>query len=176
MVAPAPGSTPLKKPMPVPRRIGIIERRHSSRVSHRLPDMRMISDRPLSRSSRPENTSAIANRPTTTTMKPMPSCSSGRSKVKRCCPLCRSMPMVANISPRNIDSRPLASDGPVSAATEVIANSISVKYSAGPNLSAKPASGTASSDSSTTDIVPATNEAIAEIASAAPARPLRAIA
>ena len=47
MVAPAPGNTPLKNPIRPPRRIGMIERPHSSRVNHRRPLSLMISALPL---------------------------------------------------------------------------------------------------------------------------------
>ncbi len=49
-------------------------------------------------------------------------------------------------------------------------------YSGGPNLSARVASGGATSVSTITPKVPATNEPTAAMQSAAPARPLRAIA
>ena len=65
---------PIKKPMMEPRQIGPLERRHSSRVIHSLPVMRMAGSLvPEWIFSRPRNTSASANMPTTTTMKPMPS-------------------------------------------------------------------------------------------------------
>ena len=83
--------------------------------------------------------------------------------------------MVAIIKPKMVDSRPLAGDLPESEATAVRANSIRVKYSAGPNFKAVEASGTANSVSATTPSVPAMKEPMAEIARAAPARPLRAI-
>ena len=53
------------------------------------------------------------------------------------------MPMVAIIKPRIVASKPSAADFPVSVDTAVIANNISVKYSAGPNLSAIDDNGTA---------------------------------
>ena len=83
--------------------------------------------------------------------------------------------MVAIIRPRIVDSRPLAGDFPESDATAVRANSIRVKYSAGPNFKAVEESGTANSVRATTPRVPAMKEPMADIASAAPARPLRAI-
>ncbi len=49
-------------------------------------------------------------------------------------------------------------------------------YSGGPKRSAKSASGGASSIKATTLAVPATKEPMAAMASAAPARPLRAMA
>ena len=55
------------------------------------------------------------------------------------------------------------------------AASISEKYSAGPNSRARPVNGAPSAATSTVETQPAKNEPIAEIESAAPARPLRAI-
>jgi hypothetical protein len=79
------------------------------------------------------------------------------------------------MSPSSVESMPFAGEEPVSEATAVIAKSMSVKYSAGPNLSAIDESGIAKSVSATTPIVPAMNEPIAETANAAPALPFFAI-
>ena len=54
-------------------------------------------------------------------------------------------------------------------------STISEKYSAGPKCAATAASGAASSAQISVATVPATNEAMAAIASAGPARPCRAI-
>jgi len=83
--------------------------------------------------------------------------------------------MVAIIRPRIVAMRPLAGDLPVSVDTAVIANSISVKYSAGPNLRAIEVSGSANSVRPMTPMVPAMNEPIADTARAAPALPFLAI-
>ena len=64
---------------------------------------------------------------------------------------------------------------PSTALTVVNASSISMKYSGGPSLTANSATTGANSVTSTVAMVPATNEPIAEVASAAPARPLLAI-
>ena len=74
-----------------------------------------------------------------------------------------------------VESIPFAGDEPVSEDTAVIAKSISVKYSAGPNFNAIDVSGSANSVSATTPIVPAMNDPMADTASAAPARPFFAI-
>ena len=74
-----------------------------------------------------------------------------------------------------VASRPFAGDEPVSDDTAVIASSIRQKYSAGPNFSANSVSGSENSVMPTTPIVPAMNEPIAAIASAAPALPFLAI-
>ena len=55
------------------------------------------------------------------------------------------------------------------------ASTISEKYSAGPNLSAKFTTGSARNVMPMVPMVPATNEPMAAVASAAPARPRRAI-
>ena len=54
-------------------------------------------------------------------------------------------------------------------------NTISEKYSAGPNFSATSASGGANIATTTVATQPAKNEPIAAVASAGPARPWRAI-
>ena len=110
MVPPSPGAAPQKKPTPVPRRIAGHARRHSSRVNQSLPLTRTMCIVPCRVPSTMRLTSAIAKRPTTTTRKFTPSCSSGMPMVKRGTPLCRSMPIVASASPMNVDIRPLASD------------------------------------------------------------------
>ena len=71
---------------------------------------------------------------------------------------------------------PLSTDWPITAETVVKASAMIMKYSAGPKLSAKPASSGAKSVSSSVAMVPATKEPMAAVASAGPARPLRAIA
>ena len=71
------------------------------------------------------------------------------------------MPIVAIISPKIVESMPFAGEAPVSDDTAVMAKTISVKYSAGPNLSAIDVSGSANSVSATTPIEPAMNEPIA---------------
>ncbi|MNC90950.1 hypothetical protein D3C83_71140 [compost metagenome] len=72
----------MMKPTTLPRMIGIKERSHSFFVNQSLPFSRMISGRvPLVSSSIVENTSAMANRPTTASTKPTPSCSSGTPMV-----------------------------------------------------------------------------------------------
>ena len=60
---------------------------------------------------------------------------------------------------------------PSTAATVMKANTISAKYSAGPNLSARSTTSGASSVSRMVAMVPATNEPMALVASAGPARP-----
>jgi hypothetical protein len=78
IVPPAPGSTPMTKPMMPPRQIGPIERCHSSRVSQSLPLILIIFGAvPLKMPSIPLKTSDTANKPTTTTTKPTPSWNSG---------------------------------------------------------------------------------------------------
>ncbi|MCY1241307.1 hypothetical protein D9M72_542010 [compost metagenome] len=70
---------------------------------------------------------------------------------------------------------PRSSDEPSTAETVVKASSMIMKYSPGPNCSATSAATGANIDSSTVAMVPATNEPIAAVASAGPARPFLAI-
>ena len=67
-----------------------------------------------------------------------------------------------------------AREPPVRLASSTTPSSANAKYSAGPKASAARATSGAASWSATTLKVPATNEAMAATASAAPARPLRA--
>ena len=64
---------------------------------------------------------------------------------------------------------------PSTALTVVKASNINMKYSGGPSLTACSATMGANSVTSTVAMVPATNEPMAAVASAAPARPLLAI-
>lgn len=64
---------------------------------------------------------------------------------------------------------------PSTALTVVKASSIRQKYSGGPSFTANSATTGANSVTSKVAMVPATKEPIAEVASAAPARPLLAI-
>ena len=95
--------------------------------------------------------------------------------MKRDCAVNRSVPIVVSHSPTNSAIKPLINDGPDSRTTSARPRHISAKYSGDENCSAKSATGGATSVSSRTPTVPATNEAIAAMPSAGPARPLRAI-
>ena len=64
---------------------------------------------------------------------------------------------------------------PSTALTVVNANNIKQKYSGGPSLIAYSATNGANNVTSIVAIVPATNDPIADVASAAPARPFLAI-
>ncbi|MNC90151.1 hypothetical protein D3C83_62150 [compost metagenome] len=83
--------------------------------------------------------------------------------------------MVPSSSPASAIARPFSMEPPVRLASVVSPSTISAKYSGGPKVTAQSASGGAASISSTTLSVPAMNDPIAAIPSAAPARPLSAI-
>jgi hypothetical protein len=85
------------------------------------------------------------------------------------------MPTRPSSRPRNSAVSPRTVEAPSTAATVTKAKIISVKYSAGPNFSAISMTIGASSVSRTVAIEPATNEPIALVASAGPARPAFAI-
>ena len=72
-------------------------------------------------------------------------------------------------------TRPRIAEVPSTAETVTNARTISEKYSAGPNLSAKFTTGSARNVMPMVPMVPATNEPMAAVARAAPARPRRAI-
>ncbi|MNE18307.1 hypothetical protein D3C80_1113380 [compost metagenome] len=77
--------------------------------------------------------------------------------------------------PKTIMAKAFSSE-PLASATEATRpRTISEKYSAGPKLSAIAASGGAATASRMVATVPAKKEPRAAVASAAPARPLRAI-
>ena len=84
------------------------------------------------------------------------------------------MPTSPSASPRNRLKSP-RSDAPSSADTVVNATTVSAKYSAGPKRSATDASGGAKNVSASVASVPATNDPIAAVVSAAAPRPWRAI-
>ncbi|MCY1543571.1 hypothetical protein D9M68_793960 [compost metagenome] len=120
--------------------------------------------------------SPIPKMPMEITTKSIPSASCGRPKVKRSSPELTSTP----ISPSNRPSRVIASAlsrspwASTTAATRP--SSISEKYSAGPKRNANSESGVAAAATSRIARLPATNEPIAAMPSAAPALPWRAMA
>ena len=85
------------------------------------------------------------------------------------------MPTSPSASPVNSAVRPRSVLRPSTALTVVKASSIRQKYSGGPSRTANSATTGANRVTSIVAIVPATNEPIALVASAAPARPWRAI-
>ena len=83
--------------------------------------------------------------------------------------------MVAIINPRPVEIMAFATDFPVKLATVDRPKSISAKNSAGPKRSAKPATGSPINVKTIMLKVPATNDPMAHMASAGPARPCNAI-
>ena len=105
----------------------------------------------------------------------MPSISSGTPNAKRICPVWSSMPTSPSSSPRKSIDSPRTVELPSTAATVTNANTINAKYSGGPNFSATSTTSGARIVSRNTEIVPATNDPMALVASAGPARPRLAI-
>ena len=120
------------------------------------------------------STSATPNNPAVTAMKLSPACAPATSNVKRTVPPSGSIPIVDSISPVTTMASDFTREPPVRLARSTTPRSAKAKYSAGPKASAARATRGAASCSATTLNVPATKEAIAAMASAAPARPLRA--
>ena len=103
----------------------------------------------------------------------MPSMSQSWPNMNRVFPTWGSTPMVAIIKPTSPIISPLTRPPPTSDSA-VRPTSTSAKYSGGPKYSAAAASGGASSVKPIVPNVPAMNEPIAAMPSAAPARPWRA--
>jgi hypothetical protein len=72
-------------------------------------------------------------------------------------------------------TNPLSGESPSIPAIMTKATTMSAQYSAGPKTSARRASGSAAADNATVASVPATNDPIAAVDSAAPPRPRRAM-
>ena len=85
------------------------------------------------------------------------------------------MPTSPIARPTHSATRPRSVLLPSTALTVVKASTISMKYSGGPSSTAYLATSGAKKVTSTVAMVPATNEPMAAVAKAAPARPLRAI-
>ena len=119
--------------------------------------------------------SAKPNTPIAMLVNPMPSASSGMSNVMRPAPVSRSEPTIDISSPVTTIATALTTDPFASTTAKIRPSTISEKYSAGPNSRARPVSGAPSAATSTVATQPAKNEPRAAMASAAPARPLRAI-
>src|ERR1051325_3535017 len=113
--------------------------------------------------------SAVPNIPIATTTKPMPSESSGMPKVKRSTPELTSVPTRPSSRPNTTMAIALTSEPRASTVAAIRPNTISEKYSDGPNFSATSASGGAATAMIRVATQPAKNEPIAAIASAGPA-------
>ena len=96
-------------------------------------------------------------------------------KVSRGTPVSGSMPIRPSSSPKSRLAKPLSGDSPSTADTATNARTVSAKYSAGPKRRAASTMIGAETVSATVASVPATNDPIAAVASAAPPRPARAI-
>jgi hypothetical protein len=86
------------------------------------------------------------------------------------------MPTSEMMRPSMVISSAAASERPASPTTRLSPSVISAKNSGGPNFSANCARGRATAVSASVANMPPMNEPIAAIASAAPARPWRAMA
>ena len=96
-------------------------------------------------------------------------------KVMRPAPVSRSEPTIDSNRPVRIMAMALSTEPFASTTAKMRPSTISEKYSAGPNISARPVSGAPRAATSTVETQPAKNEPMAAIESAAPARPCRAI-
>ena len=109
------------------------------------------------------------------TRKSTPSCNTSNPMVKRTSPDWPSIPMLATIRPTKSEARPRNNLPSARVTAAVMANRIRANISDGPNFRAKLAASCAIRTTITQAIMPPMKEAIAEVASAAPARPFCAI-
>jgi hypothetical protein len=175
MVGPPPGSTPNSEPIAVPRSAGFHASRKSWRLGQTLPILAGASG-PWPRFSANEaKISAMPNKPIATGMKPTPSIRFGMPNVKRSAPVSWSVPTVDNRMPTSTMQTAFNAEPRASMTTATSPKVMSAKYSAAPNAMATRASGGEATTMSSVATVPAKNDPSAEIASAAPARPWRAI-
>src|SRR2546422_3846508 len=131
---------PRNEPSAVPRSTAAQERLKSSLVGHRFFTSLVKISR-LSFNARLATISAVPNMPIATMTKPMPSESSGMLKVKRSTPELTSVPTMPSSRPKTTIAIALMSEPCASTVAATRPNTISEKYSDGPNLSATSASG-----------------------------------
>ncbi|MFT3960359.1 MAG: hypothetical protein QM701_02765 [Propionivibrio sp.] len=115
------------------------------------------------------------NTPMAMTTKLMPSISSGMPKLKRGTAVITSVLIWPSSRPRTTMASALASEPEARTTAPTRPRNISAQYSGAPNSKASAVSGGAKAATTSVPKVPAKNEPRADTASAAPARPLRAI-
>ena len=113
--------------------------------------------------------------PITSGTSPTPSISSVTPKVKRVLPETVSVPTVPAMIPKQAIMSERTIEAPVRKLSTIMPMLMRAKYSGGPNFRAKLASGGAMRVRPTMPSVPAMKEPKADMPSAAPARPCRAI-
>src|SRR3979490_3338955 len=144
-------------------------------VGHRFEIFSITIERFSSGAIRLATISPTPNTPTATGTKPIPSASVISPKVKRCPPVLPSVPTSPSRRPNTIMATALTTDPGASPTAEISPSTISEKYSGAPKDWPTLASGGENSAISKVDTVPAQKEASAATASAAPARPWRAL-
>jgi hypothetical protein len=160
--------------MAVPRSQAGQERRKSSRDRTAAPRSGSTRLAPVP-ATRWAKVSPRANRATTTITTSMPSSRDGTPKARRDWPVRVSMPTKPSVAPMTRLAAPLSRLGPSSALTVTNATAISATYSGGPKPIAMSATSGAATVSAIVPMVPATKLPMAAVASAAAARPERAI-
>jgi hypothetical protein len=107
--------------------------------------------------------------------KPMPSVSSGMSKLKRATPEFTSVPTRPSSRPSTIMATALSSEPEASTTAPIRPSTISAKYSAGPNLKASSVSGGAKAARISVPTQPAKKDQGPPRQAQGPARPFLAI-
>ena len=159
----------------MPRSTASHERRKSSAVGHSRVIFSVTTERCSAGRARFEMISPTPKMPMASVATSMPSVKSRMPKVKRCPPVLPSVPTSPTSRPSTIMATALSTEPCASTTAATSPSSISEKYSGAPNDWPMRASGGAKPAISAVAIEPAKNDAIAATASAAPARPCRAI-
>ena len=159
----------------MPRSTAGQARRKSSRVGHSRVIFCVTSERSSCGCDRFEMISPMPNTPIASVATSIPSVNSVMPKVKRVPPVLPSVPTRPISRPRMIMAIALTTEPCASTTAAIRPSTISEKYSGAPNDWPTLASGGAKVAISRVATQPAKNEASAATASAAPARPCRAI-
>lgn len=158
----------------MPRSVGRAMRRMSSRLSVTVVSRQEVGG-PWSGCDRLRATSDRAKTPMASARMLIPDASSGRPKVRRWTPGSSSVPTNPSRMPSSTMATAFHTDPWASTIDATRPRIIRAKESGAPNCRAMPDSGGANSAMITVETVPAENDAMAAAASAAPARPFRAI-
>ena len=132
---PVPGSMPKKAPMAVPRKIAPNDAFMSSQVGNKCVTLALKMRRSCGL-LRLAMISPIANMPTASTMKSMPSVSSGKPNAMRDSPVLTSVPTLPSSSPSATMASEFSMSPCASTAAATRPISISEKYSGAANCSA----------------------------------------
>lgn len=175
MAAPAPGRMPATALMAEPRSMAGMDRRHSSRVGSMVEKVKRSKLVEWLRIAMVEMIPETPKTPIATATMLSPSATAGRPKVKRKMPGLTPRPTMPRISPITTIESDFSMSEPPTASAAKSAKTMSEKYSAAPNSSAKRVSTGAKGATSTMPTIEPTREAMMVMKSATEARPFLSI-